>query len=217
MTGLKKLLWWKAASGGGGGLPAEYQRVGYCVSTGQLAHADTGVAGSADLRIQCEFLAETQYNYAGILGNFVSNSKAWRIILNANTTSIVVNAYSQTSTTLNPDGGNSIGTKLLVSFDTSSASITDSAGTAEKATSAIAGSDNSTHIALGRYAVNPNATGSGTYRIRIYGCKIWDNDALVRDFVPCVRKSDSVAGFWDMAGKTFYTSVTQYAFESGND
>lgn len=199
------------------GLPPEYQRVDYCVSTGQLAHADTGVAGSADLRIQCEFLAETQYNYAGIMGDFATNTKSWRIILGANAQSIVGNAYSQNSTVLYPVGGSSIGTKLSVSFDTASASVTDSAGTDEKTPAAIAGSENSNNIALGRYAVHPNITGSGTYKIRIYGCKIWENDALIRDFVPCFRKTDNVAGFWDMAGKAFYSSVSQYAFESGND
>lgn len=217
MNGLKKLLMWKAASGSRDGLPAEYQRVDYCVSTGQLAHADTGVSGSANLRIQCEFLAETQYNYAGILGNFATNTKSWRIILNANSTSIVANANSQNSTVLTPVGGNSIGTKLLVTLDTSSVSIQDSNGTAEKDPPVVAGSDNTANIALGRYTVNPNATGSGTYKIRIYGCKIWENDALIRNFVPCFRKSDNVAGFWDMVGKAFYSSVSQYEFESGND
>ena len=37
----------------------------------------------------------------------------------------------------------------------------------------------------------------------LYGCKIYDNDALVRDFVPCINPSGAV-GLYDIVGKQFY-------------
>lgn len=39
--------------------------------------------------------------------------------------------------------------------------------------------------------------------MRIYSCQIYDNDALVRDFVPCINASGKV-GLYDLVGKQFY-------------
>lgn len=48
---------------------------------------------------------------------------------------------------------------------------------------------------------------------RLYYCKIWDvNNKLVRDFVPCVRKSDKVAGMYDLVTGAFYENAGSDAF-----
>lgn len=39
---------------------------------------------------------------------------------------------------------------------------------------------------------------------RMYYCRIYDNDVLVRDFVPCYRKADGVIGLYCKATRTFY-------------
>ena len=47
---------------------------------------------------------------------------------------------------------------------------------------------------------------------RIYSCQIYEGQNLVRDFVPCVRQSDNVAGLYDTIGNgkvgKFYTILT---------
>lgn len=48
----------------------------------------------------------------------------------------------------------------------------------------------------------------------IYNCKIWDNDILVRDFVPCIDTSGNV-GLYDSLTKQFYQSITSSSFEAG--
>lgn len=45
-------------------------------------------------------------------------------------------------------------------------------------------------------------------KVRLYSCQIYDNDTLVRDYVPCVRKSDGERGLWDKVNKTFNTPIT---------
>lgn len=45
--------------------------------------------------------------------------------------------------------------------------------------------------------------------------KILDGTSLVRDFIPCYRKSDSKIGMWDAVTKTFYPAVG--TFEKGAD
>lgn len=55
--------------------------------------------------------------------------------------------------------------------------------------------------------------------IRCYYLKIysWSGFTLVRDFVPCYRKSDSVAGMYDLVNNQFYTSTTSTNFTAWSD
>ena len=43
------------------------------------------------------------------------------------------------------------------------------------------------------------------------------NDVLVREFIPCYRKADSVAGLYDLANNTFYTNAGSGVFVVGPD
>lgn len=50
---------------------------------------------------------------------------------------------------------------------------------------------------------------------RIYYAKIYDNNILVRDFVPVVRSRDGVAGLYDMVGHKFYANAGSGSFKTG--
>ena len=53
-------------------------------------------------------------------------------------------------------------------------------------------------------------------KFRMYYCKIYnDNNELVRDYIPCIRRSDLKAGLYDLIGKEFYTSSNGYDFIPG--
>lgn len=41
---------------------------------------------------------------------------------------------------------------------------------------------------------------------RIYECRIWENQNLIRDFIPCYRKSDSKPGMYDIINDVFYVN-----------
>ncbi len=43
-------------------------------------------------------------------------------------------------------------------------------------------------------------------RLRLYSCQIWDGNTLIRDFVPCYRKSDNEVGLYDIVNDVFYTN-----------
>lgn len=47
---------------------------------------------------------------------------------------------------------------------------------------------------------------------KLYSCKIWDNGTLVRDFIPCYRKSDSVIWLYDKVNNQFYTNSWTWTF-----
>lgn len=50
----------------------------------------------------------------------------------------------------------------------------------------------------------------------MYYCKIYnDNGELVRDYIPCIRRSDLKAGLYDLVTCEFYTSNSGYDFIPG--
>ena len=53
----------------------------------------------------------------------------------------------------------------------------------------------------------------GAYRL--YYCKIWNNDTLVRDLIPVKRKSDNVICMYDLGSKQFYTNSGTGTFIAG--
>lgn len=50
---------------------------------------------------------------------------------------------------------------------------------------------------------------------KMYGCKIYYDGNLVRDFVPCYRKTDNVAGMYDLVNRVFYTNAGTGSFTVG--
>lgn len=57
-------------------------------------------------------------------------------------------------------------------------------------------------------------SGSGA-QYKFYSCKIYDNNTLVRDFVPAKRISDGKCGLWDKVNFKFYTDENGGNFTAG--
>jgi hypothetical protein len=70
------------------------------------------------------------------------------------------------------------------------------------------------HIMARReYGSNDKTDCMGTQRTK--SCKIYDNNVIIRDFVPCIRKSDNVAGLLDKVNDVFYTNAGTGTFLTG--
>ena len=52
--------------------------------------------------------------------------------------------------------------------------------------------------------------------LKMYSTKIYDNDVLVRNFIPCYRNSDNVVGLYDIVNNVFYTNQGTGAFTYGS-
>ena len=50
---------------------------------------------------------------------------------------------------------------------------------------------------------NAGTPGYAPAAAKLYGCRIYDDGVLVRDYVPCRRKSDSAVGLWDKVHDVF--------------
>lgn len=57
--------------------------------------------------------------------------------------------------------------------------------------------------------------GKGYVPGKVWLFKIWDNGKLIRDFVPCKRRSDNVYGMYDKVEGKFYASASNVAFTGG--
>ena len=51
---------------------------------------------------------------------------------------------------------------------------------------------------------------------KIYSTKVYDDNILIRDLVPCYRKSDNVIGMLDLVNNVFYTNAGSGKFLKGN-
>ena len=72
------------------------------------------------------------------------------------------------------------------------------------------------------FANNSGGTAaSASYRVcNLYSCKMYKDSTLenmVRDFVPCYRKADSVVGLFDLVSNTFFTNAGTGTFTKGAD
>ena len=64
---------------------------------------------------------------------------------------------------------------------------------------------------------NGTTRNSDVLKGSIYSLKCFSGETLTAYFVPCYRKSDSVAGMWDNVSETFYTNVGSGTFTVGPD
>ena len=69
------------------------------------------------------------------------------------------------------------------------------------------------------FAINGNSTTKSS--AKLYFCRIYDNDTLVRDFVPAMRLSDKEVGLYDLVNDVFYTNsgtgTFKFAFRNNEE
>jgi hypothetical protein len=53
--------------------------------------------------------------------------------------------------------------------------------------------------------------------MRLYSCKIYDNETLIRDYVPARSNSDNVLGLYDLVNDVFYTNAGTGTFIAGGE
>lgn len=70
-------------------------------------------------------------------------------------------------------------------------------------------------IALGATRL-ANGTFENFANMKMYYYLIYENNVLIRAWVPCTRDSDSVAGLYDLINSVFYPSSTSTPFTAGN-
>ena len=52
-------------------------------------------------------------------------------------------------------------------------------------------------------------------KMKLYSCKFYDDDTLIRNYIPCYRKSDNEIGMYDLVSNTFFTNAGTGTFTAG--
>ena len=55
------------------------------------------------------------------------------------------------------------------------------------------------------------------YNMKVYRLKLYENDSLVREYVPCYRESDNEIGLYELVNKVFYPNNGAGSFNKGSD
>lgn len=184
---------------GKGALPDGYSQVDYLIGTGD-EYIDTGYSPNNNSKMWLDYQPLSAQNrmYAG--ARSTSTNRYFTINSGSSATAMLAswgstNNYkvgdmstARHQTTIGPDG---------IYYD----------GVLKTTPSQLTWSLNE-HVALFGVYQNGESSASLLAEAYIYGAKIWENDVLVRDFIPCYRNSDWRAGFYDIVNDVFYTNAS---------
>ena len=189
-------------------LPSDYQEVEYIESTG-TQYIDTGIIPNNTINIDMNLKVTNSINSV-ILGS----DENWQI----NNFVIYINS-NQFALGFGELGSNAktvfnVNELYKLTLKNKELYINDEIGVSYKIHQ-VQVSDCKNNISL--FALNRNKTIRENSFIKLYSLKIYDNDVLIRNFIPCYRKSDNEIGLYDIANNTFYTNQGTGVFLKGQN
>lgn len=180
-------------------LPDTYQEVEYLESTG-TQYIDTNFTPNINTKAYAEFYVSTipcglysSDSGASLSTNFssyISGGGKWRFGSGAATVPVSNNTFY---TSIQDSSGITINGTNFYDYDTT---ISDFTSTKT--------------ITL----LRTNTVG---FKGKIYKFKLYDENNIVRNFIPCYRKSDDEAGMYDTVNNVFYTNDGTGEFAVGED
>lgn len=184
------------------GLPEEYQQVKYLESHGN-EYIDTGIVanGNTGFWIDSQNTVDSVYRYLGV----ANTGWAKALVLGSNGTVYVNGVYSNSLNTGRTRTQVSYIEKKGTSFDGSTWTYSVSDFTS-----------NGTVVLFAlRYNGGIEKNSSNCYKL--FGLKFYDSNTVIRDYVPCYRKSDNEPGLYDIVNDVFYTNAGTGTFAIGAD
>ena len=172
----------------------------YVGSTGSQ-YVNTGIDGRSDTKVEATVEWKTVYEDATAIGSRTGNTRFYPVHCYQGLT-YGYNNYFVVGTFV-------AGQKHEVVSELFAGSQTVSLDGTVVATGTQGAID--TRLPMYLYALDNGGSPSNYAKVRIYGLKIWQDDALVRDFVPVI--ADNGAPYlWDKVSKAFFGSETDTAF-----
>lgn len=194
-------------------LPTEYQEVEYIQSSG-TQYIDTGVVATSGFAIDIKINIDTVTgSWAPILSahelsapykrNFIAYTSSKKMEIDAG------DKITQTSVTLT--GDDVIKASNVENSFYLNVNGTNYTPTVTTAASNLAYSGRTMHL------LHSNGYDLGYTSGKVYYCKITVDGTLVRNFVPCYRKSDNIVGLYDLVNGVFYTNAGTGNFAKGKN
>ena len=194
-------------------LPTEYQEVEYIQSSG-TQYIDTGVVATSGFEIDIKINIDTVTgSWAPILSahelsapykrNFIAYTSSKKMEIDAG------DKITQTSVTLTGDDvikASNVENNFYLNVNG-----TNYTPIVTTAASHLAYSGRTMHL------LHSNGYDFGYTSGKVYYCKITVHGTLVRNFVPCYRKSDNIVGLYDLVNGVFYTNAGTGNFAKGKN
>lgn len=183
--------------------PSPYTLMNYLEVTSSGAYIDTGVANSATAYFEIDFqYTGTPTNNDGVFGAMGSGIE------------FVVNSYGGVSY------ANTGGSRAVFTSTNLDRHVIKADNTGILLDGVSSGATVNWSIATGYnyflFAFNYlNNQKYYTGHAKIYSVKLWDDDTLVREFIPAIRNADSEIGMYDRVNDMFYTNSGTGTFTIG--
>lgn len=186
-------------------LPVDYIELQYIQSSG-TQYIDTGYKPNNNTRVQCRFeLLESGRAY-GVFGSRIAYQK----------TAFDLFAYGQNShKDFQDDYGSNTNAPMASTLGIyeidKNKNVTNINGNIYTFPSSTFQSN------YNMYILGINTAGSTNNQLgslKIYSCQIYDNDILIRDFVPC-KTIEGTVGLYDIVNQVFYTNSGTGSFIAG--
>jgi hypothetical protein len=191
-------------------LPNEYQEVEYIESTG-TQYIDTGVIGESGISSKAKVMWREQSSDSALLGSRKNNDRFYLLyqypLLSWNI------GYGENFNAGKFDQNVVYTVETFLDKGVQSISIDDNVIYKNYIEQEI-----KTDCSIYLFDINKNGSPSG-YRskARIYSLTMKKNETIIRDFIPCYRKSDGLVGLWDKVTNKFYTNDGAGLFLKGNN
>lgn len=188
------------------GLPFGYEAVEYITSDGH-AYINTEVAGgNSDLRITSDFHM-TFAPYRCLFIAYVNEStNSTRLICRDNSYGALMyanlNTRAEVATTIGSYSAY-YWTNVYIDYNT------------VKMDNVISNMRHINGVALNRNITVLGPTSSNFSNVSIKTFNIYDNDTLIRNFIPCVRKSDGKPGLYDLCKSICPLTGTPFYINAG--
>ena len=185
-------------------LPTEYQEVEYIESSG-TQYIDTGFMPNQDTRVVCDIDYTLTAATAWLFGARTSNEvKTYNVLTYLSKYRSDYNNKTLDCTShVNPTGRFVLDKNKNITYFDNVVGV--------DVTYAAFQCDYTLYL----FANNDAGTAAKHGTFKLFSCCVYDNGTLVRDFVPCYRKVDNVAGLYDLVNNVFYTNVGSGVFAVG--
>ena len=193
-------------------LPYEYVAVEYIQSSG-TQYINTQYIAKNNSGIEVEYAYVSSGN-AGVCGIYQSSEPR------TDTLFITTNSGQTSSNVFMASRGNTVDTSVSIAIGTKYTSSINFLNDNSLKLNGTSYGSNGTNGVVSRAIILCGRDSGGSYAlssIKLYRCRISEGNVIVRDLVPCYRRSDTTIGMYDVANKVFYTNAGSGSFTKGSD
>ena len=195
-------------------LPKEYTQVDYIQGSG-TQYIDTGLVLTQDNSVELEISMNVKNDQNKMLFGTRSGASSNNISINA-TTNLTLDFNNSNYSTYRTEWNYTINTKYILYNSKEKRVIYNEDHNVLAQNTTICNDTITTPQTATLFYINPKPSNTWyNASAKIYYCKIWNNDTLVRNIIPCIRNSDNEVGMYDLVTNTFYTNQGTGSFTYG--